>query len=223
MRVTLTFDNGPHPVGTPVVLEHLAQRDITAIFFVVGNRASGAGRELVAAAAGAGHLIGNHTWSHRRPLGELTSRGAARDEIVRTQAAIAPFASEPPLFRPVGADPGGIIDDRLLNDEAAVTLRAGGYTVALWNVLAHDWDRPLEWPDIALAGCRGAGHAVVVLHDAHPHGLALLPGFLDALMRDGAEFTQTLPADCTPLIAGVPAPSIAPLIRGAPCGPHVAA
>lgn len=220
MRVTLTFDNGPHPVGTPLVLEHLARRRIPAIFFVVGERTGGAGKEVLRATADAGHLIGNHTWSHTGPLGELTVSGAARDEVVRTQQAIAAYAAQPPLFRPVGADPGGVIDDRLLNAEAVDTLREGSFTVVLWNVLPYDWQHPETWPEEAIEGCRRHRHAVVVLHDAYPDAVAALPGFLDQLIHAGTEFTVRLPTDCTPMTAGADTPGLTALVRAGPAARH---
>ncbi|GAB2850652.1 polysaccharide deacetylase family protein [Microbacterium insulae] len=212
MRVTLTFDNGPHPVGTPLVLDELGRRGIPAMFFVIGAKAVGAHRALVARAASEGHVIGNHTWSHSGPLGELRPPGAARDEILRAQAAIASFASDPPLFRPVGAAPGGIIDRRLLNDEAAAVLRDGGYTTALWNVLPGDWLNPRGWAAPARDRCRTVDHGVVVLHDSYPDGLAHLPGFLDALIDDGAEFCLELAPECTPMVAGRPGPCFDELV-----------
>jgi peptidoglycan/xylan/chitin deacetylase (PgdA/CDA1 family) len=220
MRVTLTFDNGPHPVGTPQTLAALAERDIPAIFFVVGERMTGSADDLVTAIVDDGHLVGNHTWSHAGPLGELTGLGAAPEEIARAQEAIGNRASDPPLFRPVGAAPGGVVDDRLFTVEAVETLRAGSFTVALWNVLPHDWESPFDWTGCALAACRTLDHAVIVLHDAYPAGLAALPAFLDALAADGAAFTLALPEECTPMIAGVPTPQLDPLIRGAPPRPH---
>ena len=70
VEVTLTFDNGPDPEATPHVLDVLAARDLKATFFVVGERLAAA-RHLAERAHAEGHWIGNHTWTHRAPFGEL--------------------------------------------------------------------------------------------------------------------------------------------------------
>ena len=202
MRVTLTFDNGPDVVGTPAALAALAERGIAAVFFVVGQKVR-AHPHLVAQARAAGHVIGNHTWSHTTPFGETRLPGFARTEIARTHEAIEAWVSAPPLFRPVGAAPGAVIDHRLLSVEALHVLEDGGYTVALWNVVPRDWERPHHWLDGAVDRCRELDHAVVVLHDGYPEAMALLPAFLDALHEAGAEFTTEFPLSCTPMRAGV--------------------
>ena len=65
MRITLTFDNGPTPGVTDDVLEVLAQHDVPATFFVVGDRLrQPTGRALAERAKSEGHRIGNHTLTH---------------------------------------------------------------------------------------------------------------------------------------------------------------
>ena len=211
MRVTLTFDNGPDVQGTPMVLSALAERDIPAVFFVVGQKAE-AHPELLAAASSAGHLVGNHTWSHSRPLGAAIEPGFASAEINRTQTAIGPYAAVPPLFRPVGGDPGAVIDHRLLDDEAARVLEAGGYTMVLWNVVPRDWERPNDWSDGVVELCKRHEHAVIVLHDGYPAGMGLLPDLLDALVSEGADFRTDFPSSCTPIVAGASRSTVGPLV-----------
>ena len=219
MHVTLTFDNGPDPVGTPAALSALADRGIPAVFFVVGQKAR-AHAGLVARTSAAGHLVGNHTWSHSTPFGEARRPGFARREITRTQEVIASSAATPPLFRPVGAAPGAVVDRRLLDDEALQTLVEGGYTMALWNVVPRDWERPGDWVDTAIAACRTTEHAVVVLHDGHPQGMASLPGFLDTLLDEQTRFDTDFPPSCTPIRAGIPGPEVDALVAVAPqCRP----
>jgi len=61
--VALTFDDGPDPVFTPRVLEILARENVTATFFVVGERAR-ANPDLLREIDHQGHLVGNHSFSH---------------------------------------------------------------------------------------------------------------------------------------------------------------
>ena len=61
-RVTLSFDNGPHPELTPRILDVLARRRVPASFFVLGSAMAVPEKRLAAERAHAeGHWIGNHT------------------------------------------------------------------------------------------------------------------------------------------------------------------
>ena len=71
--VTLTFDNGPEPSVTPRVLDVLARRGVRTTFFVIGNKLlTRDARACTERAHAEGHWIGNHTWTHSRPLGSAT-------------------------------------------------------------------------------------------------------------------------------------------------------
>ena len=62
--VAITFDDGPHPEGTPAVLEILASADIKATFFLVGEQVERR-PALAAEIAGQGHLVALHGYRHR--------------------------------------------------------------------------------------------------------------------------------------------------------------
>jgi peptidoglycan-N-acetylglucosamine deacetylase len=96
--ISLTFDDGPDLDWTPRVLDVLAREGVRAAFFLIGQRARRA-PELARRIAGAGHDLGNHTWSHR----SLWRCGPAHTEreIQDGHTAIADAAGEPPrFFRP---------------------------------------------------------------------------------------------------------------------------
>ncbi len=59
----LTFDDGPHPVGTPLVLDALAERGVPATFFLIGEHAE-RHPGIVRRIHDAGHLLGNHSHRH---------------------------------------------------------------------------------------------------------------------------------------------------------------
>ena len=77
--VALTFDDGPHPVLTPMVADVLASRGVRATFFVIGSVAE-AHPSLVRRLLDDGHELANHTWSHQ-PMAHVDGR-AARDEVL---------------------------------------------------------------------------------------------------------------------------------------------
>src|SRR5436309_2423939 len=80
----LTFDNGPDLKTTPYVLDCLAKHTLKCTFFVVGQKVCDTTRAIVQRATNEGHLIGNHTFTHTVPLGELDAR-TALEEFERTE------------------------------------------------------------------------------------------------------------------------------------------
>ena len=102
--VTLSFDNGPEPEVTPHVLDTLAKHSVKASFFVMGRKAvTPGGHALIARASAEGHWIGNHTYSHTQPLGEL-DRATALREFEQTEESLAWLDQRPRLFRPYGRE-----------------------------------------------------------------------------------------------------------------------
>jgi peptidoglycan/xylan/chitin deacetylase (PgdA/CDA1 family) len=116
--VALTFDDGPDPELTPLLLDVLAAHHVPATFMLLGARAAER-RDLVRRAAGAGHELGNHTWTHRS-LATLDKR-EVEIEIART----AEVLGEPVRwFRP----PRGV-----LTGAAAQVAGEHGYDILLWS------------------------------------------------------------------------------------------
>jgi peptidoglycan/xylan/chitin deacetylase (PgdA/CDA1 family) len=98
-EVALTFDDGPCPRTTPLVLAELAKHQTRASFFLVGRKAL-EHPELVREIAAAGHELGLHGFDHDR-LFSLRSGARVAADIRRTQDAIAAAGVNPPtLFRP---------------------------------------------------------------------------------------------------------------------------
>ena len=62
-KIALTFDDGPHPIYTPELLEGLKERGVVATFFVTGANAT-LYPELIAQMQEDGHVVGNHTYHH---------------------------------------------------------------------------------------------------------------------------------------------------------------
>ncbi|MBL6750597.1 MAG: polysaccharide deacetylase family protein [Nevskia sp.] len=200
-QVTLTFDNGPTAETTPQVLDILRRRRVPATFFVVGRQLAEPGlRDLAVRAHAEGHRIGNHSYTHSIPFGELENAADAVGEITRTQALIGALAGDELLFRPFGG--GGHLDRRLLNAAAVAHLEARDYTLALWNSVPRDWEDPAGWPARALDDCARTPWSVVVLHDLPTEAMQQLDGFIGALADRGVRFTQQFPAAVTPIVRG---------------------
>jgi peptidoglycan/xylan/chitin deacetylase (PgdA/CDA1 family) len=200
--LTLSFDNGPEPEVTPVVLDILARRGLHTTFFVIGEKvAQGERRKLGERARDEGHWIGNHSYTHSLPLGLRPEPGIAEREIGRTQDVLGALAHPRKFFRPFGG--GGNLDRRLLNPGVVDFLKRGGYTCVLWNAIPRDWDDPDGWVARALAQCRAQPWTLMVLHDLPTGAMRQLDRFLDAVGEAGGRIRQDFPPVCLPMVEGI--------------------
>jgi peptidoglycan/xylan/chitin deacetylase (PgdA/CDA1 family) len=130
-ELALTFDDGPNPAWTPRLLEILAGHDVRATFFLVGKFAQ-AEPEVVRRIAEAGHLIGNHSWSH--PNLALTPASRVQKELARTKETLEQIAGAPVrYFRP----PFGARRPVVFR-----VARSLGMVPVLWNAMTSDWREP---------------------------------------------------------------------------------
>ena len=152
----LTFDDGPHPLGTPAVLEILAAADVKATFFLVGEqvrRHPALAEEIVAA----GHAVGIHCDRHRNLL--ALPPWAVRADLERAAATIEEHTQLPlRLYRP----PYGVLSGAALR-----IARARGWTTYLWSAWGKDWQAHASAETIAaLLLSAAAPGGVGLLHDA---------------------------------------------------------
>lgn len=198
-KITLSFDNGPDPQVTPYVLDILRRKEVLASFFVLGDKLRDR-RHLCERAHEEGHIIGNHTFNHLVPLGQSRSAGAAVREIRETERLLDGLRHPDRFFRPFGG--GGILDERLLNQEALDCVIEDRHTVVLWNAVPRDWEDPEGWPDVAMQQCRDQEHALLVLHDLPTGAMSSLESFIDSATAEGFHFVQEFPTDCLPIRNG---------------------
>jgi peptidoglycan-N-acetylglucosamine deacetylase len=199
-RITLTFDNGPEAQATPGVLECLARHGIAATFFVMGRKAATTeGAALIRAASQAGHRIGNHTFSHITPLGEL-DRASALAEFEKAEKALAWLDQPNRYFRPYGR--AGKLGRHLLHPAVVEKLEVGCYTCVLWNSVPGDWRDPHGWVGRAIQDCRSRLWSLVVLHDTPTGAMSHLDEFIRRLLDEAAEIVQDYPPECMPIVDG---------------------
>ncbi len=181
--VALTFDDGPHPQGTPAVLEELARHDAQATFFLVGEqvrRNPGLAAEIVAA----GHGIALHCDRHRNLL-RLTP-WQVHEDISRALVTIEETTGRAvSLYRP----PYGV-----LNGAALRYARNRGWRTLLWSQWGRDWEAGATPESISRLVTRGVGEgSVLLLHDADDYSspgswrrtVAALPAVLQSLDERG--------------------------------------
>ena len=130
-ELALTFDDGPNPAWTPRLLETLASHDVRATFFLLGSRAQ-AEPALVRQISAAGHLIGNHSWSHPNLARAAASR--IEEELSRTSQILEEITGAPVrFFRP----PFGARRPEVLR-----AARRLGMVPVMWNTMTSDWENP---------------------------------------------------------------------------------
>jgi peptidoglycan-N-acetylglucosamine deacetylase len=177
--VALTFDDGPHPEGTPAVLEALRERDARAIFFLCGEQVERY-PALVSEIVAAGHTTAVHGHRHRNML-RLAPLTFVED-LERGIAAIEGAAGiRPDLYRP----PYGIF-----SFPGIVEVKARGLEPLLWSRWGHDW-RAARPPEAIAAEATEDLRAgdVLLLHDADHYSqpgcwrgtVAALPAILDRI------------------------------------------
>jgi peptidoglycan/xylan/chitin deacetylase (PgdA/CDA1 family) len=165
-ELALTFDDGPNPACTPRLLDVLAAHNLRATFFMIGSFAE---REpaLVRRVHDAGHLIGDHSWSH--PNLALTAAARVAEELTRTRDLLQQITGAPiGFFRP----PYGARRPYVLK-----AARGLGMIPVTWNAMTNDWAEP----DADAIAARLMGlvdrleqrgwAANIVLHDGGHRGL----------------------------------------------------
>jgi len=173
-EVWITFDDGPDPVTTPLLLECLARHEVRAGFFLIGDKAR-RHPELVRAIAAAGHVIGNHSQSH--PAGRFWSLlpGAMWRQIAGCQQTLTELTGRAPhLFRP----PAGHH-----NPFVAAPLQTLGLKMVLWNCRGFDAVQRDPRCVLRLLEASLKPGAIVLLHDGRVHSVQLLEALLMALAR----------------------------------------
>jgi peptidoglycan/xylan/chitin deacetylase (PgdA/CDA1 family) len=153
-HVYLTFDDGPHPVATPNVLEMLSSRGIKATFFLLGANVE-RHPELAARIAAQGHTIANHTYDHSPLL--FRSPRYVSDQIERTREAIRNHTGVTTrYFRP----PYGLGGPTMFR-----TAKRHDHEVVYWDVDPGDFtDHPAEVIARRTAAPLLPG-SIVLLHD----------------------------------------------------------
>ena len=146
--IYLTFDDGPHPEATPLVLELLKTYDAKATFFCIGENAR-AHPKLVQQILVSGHTIGNHSYSH--PSGWTTKTKNYIADVDKCKEVI-----DSKLFRP----PYGRLKPSQLNELVAK------YKVIMWDIMCGDFEDQLA-KEICLSNITDNAKAgsIILLHD----------------------------------------------------------
>ena len=175
--VAITFDDGPDPVKTPIILDILKKYNLQATFFCIGKNIVNH-EQLVKRIHEEGHLIGNHSFSHSKWF-DLFSSGMMRTELLATDHLIANITGKSPLFfRP----PFGVVNPMVCNALKNMHLQA-----ICWNIRSFDTLRNNPQKTLQRILKQLEPGAIILLHDltncTQHHLGELLTGIEDAGYR----------------------------------------
>ncbi len=180
-RLALTFDDGPSAANTARVLDLLAEHDARGTFFAVGSRASGL-EEVLIRAAGAGHELANHTYSHLHTV--HFTRARLRDDLAQASSVIEAVTAGSARVRlvrpPFGKD----------RRRTVVLGRELGLLTVLWSVDSGDAMGVGREKIVASVTAAAAPGAIVLMHDGgaeRPATLGALETLLPRLRAEGYE------------------------------------
>jgi len=184
--VALTYDDGPHPVFTPQILEILDKYQIKATFFMIGSRMErypGIVKEVLQR----GHSIANHTYTHPRDIEVNTAPQIIRELELCGQVIERMTGNRSYLFRP----PRGQVDSTVFT-----IARKQGYQTILWTVSADHHDAPTPELMAKRVSMLIKPGGIILAHDgtfsSRWKDVKATPLIIDSLLKQGYRFI-TLP------------------------------
>ena len=193
-EVVITFDDGPLPPYSNVVLDTLASQCVKATYFLIGRMARQY-PSVVRRIYNAGHTIGTHSENHpltfpRLPIQRVKSE--VEGGIVTVDAALGDPKALSPFFRIPGLAKTSAIDNYLASKQ-----------LVNWSadVVADDWFRRITAKTIvqrAIQRLEAKGRGILLLHDIHPATAMALPMLLKELKARGFRVVQVVAAGDRP-------------------------
>ncbi|HIS51899.1 MAG TPA: polysaccharide deacetylase family protein [Candidatus Onthomonas avicola] len=171
--VALTFDDGPHPGTTDVLLDGLRERNAHATFFLIGEEIAGR-EDLVRRMQTEGHQVGNHTWSHVRLNG---TQAAITEEIQKTEAVLEEVLGEGtywlrPPYGLVSADAEKTVDVPMVK----------------WSVDPRDWESRDAGKVAQVILANVQPNSIILLHDIYQTSVDAALEVIDTLHQEGYQF-----------------------------------
>jgi peptidoglycan/xylan/chitin deacetylase (PgdA/CDA1 family) len=183
--VALTFDDGPNPDATPVILDALKDRGVRATFFVLGRHAE-RWPDLVRRVAAEGHAIGNHGYYHRK-LHFKSPAYVRTDLTLGTRAIDVASGVRPRFFRA----PHGFRSPWVTSIARSLGQRTVGWSFGVWDTALPGRDVIVER---IVSGTKPG--SILLLHDGDgydPSGDRMqtaqaVPLIIDRLLAQGYRF-----------------------------------
>ena len=157
-QLALTYDDGPNDPHTQQLLEVLSKHNVHATFFLIGRYVKQL-PQIAREISQAGHVIGNHTFTHPSLL--FKSKTEINRQLVDCRAALEDaIGAHSNLFRP----PFGSRRPAVLR-----VARELGFEPVMWNVTAYDWKGNAALQIERNVSKQIRGGDVILLHDGGHH------------------------------------------------------
>ena len=173
-KVALTFDDGPHPVYTPMMLDGLKEKNVKATFFLLGQQVEKY-PHIIKRMSEEGHLIGNHSYKHEQ-LSKLSSIQAC-SQVNRTNELIYTITGTyPEYLRP----PFGDWKDDLDCDVNMIEV--------LWDLDTLDWSTQNKAKIVKKVVTNIKEGDIILMHDSYETTVSAVMEIIDILQKEGYEF-----------------------------------
>lgn len=167
-NIILTFDDGPHPVHTPQILETLKRFNAKAIFFCIGKQVRQF-PELAQQIAAEGHIVANHSYNHSNFIGMYATE-RVKEEISKTEHAITETVGYSyKLYRP----PFGVTNPNIAKAVQSLQMNSIGWNKRSFDTVSTSTEKVLNRITRDLKN-----GDIILLHDNMPHTPGILAGFL---------------------------------------------
>ena len=196
-EVVLTFDDGPWPDNTPMVLKALKENCIKATFFEIGQHATWR-PDISREVAAAGMTVGNHTWSHK----DLAKNPYAKDiELAKQEIEMGVSA----VHMAIGGPTAPFFRFPDLQQPPDLMTYLGTRNIAIFSTDIDTFDFKLCKPDdvvkSAMTKLAKNGTGIVLMHDFQHNTAEALPELLRQLKAGGYKIVHMVPKDQITTIA----------------------
>lgn len=189
-QVILTFDDGPHPLMTPLVAASLRTADTKAMFFTLGQAAK-RNPWVTQGLAREGHVIANHSFSHpyMGPLEECKGEDCRKSWVSEREAIFELQKTHQLLFDLVGSvEPFIRFPFGAKTKGLGEMLKANGLGEFFWNVDSEDWrfsHSNEEVLDRMMSQLEKEQRGIILMHDIHRRTAEIVPELLHRLAQGG--------------------------------------
>lgn len=195
--IALTFDDGPHPIYTPELMQVLKENGVPATFFLLGQNVA-EHPHLAAQVVDAGFEIGNHTFTHSESVHiteqRLRRELVAADRVIRDATGVSPILYRPPYLLDIYA---GQFDGSQVDEQALRWAEAAGYITVGTTIDSRDWEyHSRAQAPLMLAAVEAElkdGANVILFHDDGGSGatIDMLREFIPRAKALGYTFVDT--------------------------------
>jgi peptidoglycan/xylan/chitin deacetylase (PgdA/CDA1 family) len=178
--IALTFDDGPHQILTPKLLDIGKAKGARFTFYMMGIKAD-VHPDIVKRAVDEGHEVANHAWDHpilsKIPLDEVSKQLRRTNDVLKNATN---STSTPLTMRPPYGNTNKRLNNHIMSNE--------NLSVVMWSYDALDWKRPGHGVLLTRITTNVKAGDVILCHDIHPGTIQAVPYIIDAMQAKGYTF-----------------------------------